>query len=139
MRGFIIQLKRLFLLLFLLLLSLSACGSRPDVAAAPVAPSDPNLAAERGAVLFFDKGRCATCHALEADKVIVGPSLAGVAIRAEIRIPELSAAEYLEESIIRPDAYKAPGFEKLQMDASLAQNLTVDEVNDLVAYLLTLK
>lgn len=138
-RGLVSSLKRIATLLILLLIFLSACASNPDVPAVPVEPLDPNSAAGRGAALFSDKGRCATCHALEPDKVIVGPSLAGIATRAETRVPGLSPAEYLEESIIRPDAYKPPNFENLVMDATLAKTLTVDEINDLVAYLMTLK
>jgi hypothetical protein len=53
---------------------------------------------------------CTTCHSLEPDKVIVGPSLAGVATRAAKRIPGKLAAEYLHESIISPNSYVVEGF-----------------------------
>ncbi len=100
---------------------------------------DPNSAEARGSALFSGKGRCTTCHSLSPDVTIVGPSLAGVATRAEKREPPLTAAEFLEESILDPDKVKAPGFEQLQMDISLAKTLTTDEIADLVAYMLTLK
>ena len=48
---------------------------------------------------------CATCHALEPDTVIIGPSLAGVATRAETRVPGLSADEYIQMYILRPGDY----------------------------------
>lgn len=89
--------------------------------------------------MFSGKGRCATCHSLSPDTVIVGPSLAGIATRAASRESGLTAAEYLEESILLPDKIKVPGFENMQMDTSLAKILTFDEISDLVAYLLTLK
>jgi len=127
---------RQFLLVCVLAGLLVGCSS----SSAPDAPKlDPNSAEGRGAALFSGKGRCATCHSLSPNVTIVGPSLAGVAIRAADREPPLTAAEYLEESIMDPDRVKAPGFEMLQMDTSLAKSLTTDEISDLVAYLLTMK
>lgn len=127
---------RLFLLVCVLAGLLVGCSS----SSAPDAPKlDPNSAEARGAALFSGKGRCATCHSLSPDVTIVGPSLAGVATRAATREAPLTAAEYLEESIIDPDKVKAPGFEMLQMDTSLARSLSTDEISDLVAYLLTMK
>lgn len=89
--------------------------------------------------LFSGAGRCATCHAITEGTTIVGPSLAGIASRAATRVSGLDAAGYIEESILRPDRFKAPGFENVQMDATLGKTLTSEQVTDLVAYLLTLK
>lgn len=126
--------------IILLLLFLVACGATAP--APPVSPTPAFVAGSleaEGSALFAGKGRCATCHSLSADTVIVGPSLAGIATHAASRIEGLTAAEYLEESIVRPDAYRPPGFENEQMDTSLAKQLTVEEIEALVAYLLTLK
>jgi mono/diheme cytochrome c family protein len=124
----------------LLILFLAACSA--NTSSAPVTPTSAfatgSLEAQ-GSALFSGKGRCAACHSLSPDTVIVGPSLAGVATHAESRIEGLTASEYIEESIIRPDAYRPPGFENEQMDTSLAKQLTVEEVEALVAFLLTLK
>lgn len=126
--------------IILLVLFLAACGVTTPTA--PVIPT-PAFAAgsleAEGSALFSGKGRCAACHSLSADTVIVGPSLAGIATHAESRIEGLTASEYIEESILRPDAYRPPGFENEQMDTSLAKQLTVEEVEALVAFLLTLK
>ncbi len=124
----------------LLGLFLAACNAPTPTAALTPTPAFPpgSLEAE-GSALFSGKGRCAACHSLSSDTVIVGPSLAGVATHAKTRIEGLTASEYLEESILRPDAYRPPGFENEQMDTSLAKQLTVDEVEALVAFLLTLK
>ena len=122
---------------------LAACATR--LAVGPIAPSptatlDAASAAGRGQSLFTGTvARCSTCHALSADTVIVGPSLAGVATRAADRVAGLSAEEYLYQSILDPDAFKAPGFENTAMDPTLARTLTIEQVDDLVAYLLTLK
>lgn len=128
------------LLPLLLLLLLAACASPAATPAPPLTPRpDPNTSEGRGAALFAGKGRCATCHALSPDTVIVGPSLAGIANRAATRVEGRTAEQYIEESILNPDAYRPPGFESQQMDTSLAKLLTVDEVEELVAYLMTLE
>lgn len=114
---------------------LSACGASPTPTSIPTV--DPQV--QRGKELFGGKGRCATCHALAPDAVILGPSLNGNATRAETRIAGWSARDYIEESILNPDGFKVPGFENAQMDVTIAKQLTVDELNDLVAFLLTLR
>ncbi|MGH2544229.1 MAG: c-type cytochrome [Ardenticatenaceae bacterium] len=125
--------------LLLLIWFVTACASSGSPTATVTPRAELSGAAAHGAELFQGKGRCATCHALSPNTVIVGPSLAGIATRAESRVEGLSARDYLEESIISPDAYKAPGFEEQQMPTTLARELTVEEVEALVAYLLTLQ
>lgn len=82
---------------------------------------------------------CSTCHALEPGKVIVGPSLAGVASRAPERQAGKSAADYLRESILNPDIYVVEGFPEGVMYQGFPEVLTEDEINNLVAFLLTLE
>lgn len=130
--------RRLWAVLcFAALLVVAGCGANSGPTAPPTL--DPNTPEGRGFVLFAGKGRCATCHARSGDTVILGPSLAGIANRAAEREAGVSAADYIEESILNPDKIKPPGFESVQMDISLAKTLTGDEIADLVAYLLTLK
>lgn len=114
---------------------LAACAGDP----AATATLDPDSPAGRGRRLFSGVGRCSSCHALAGSTVIVGPALAGIATTAATRVAGLTAAEYIEESILRPDAYRPPGFENAQMDASLAKTLTVEQIDDLVAFMLTLE
>jgi nitric oxide reductase subunit C len=82
---------------------------------------------------------CVTCHSLEPDKVLVGPSLAGVATGAGSRVSGQSADEYLRESIQNTNAYTVDGFAAGVMPAGLADELSEQQVADLVAYLMTLK
>lgn len=82
---------------------------------------------------------CTTCHSLEAGKVIIGPSLAGIATDAETASAGKSAEEFLRESIIDPDAVIAEGFPAGVMYQNYATDLSEEEINDIVAYLLTLK
>lgn len=100
----------------------------------PTPTLDP-LAAQ-GRTLFSQN--CATCHALTPDTVIVGPALAGIATRAATRQPDLDARSYIELSILRPDSFVVEGFEDA-MPKDFGQKLTGEELDALVAFLLTLK
>lgn len=82
--------------------------------------------------------RCAQCHVLVPDTVVIGPSLAGVATRAESRVPGLDAQAYIEESILFPKAYLVEGFADT-MPTNFAKELTSEELEAVVAFLMTLK
>jgi ferredoxin/cytochrome c551/c552 len=82
---------------------------------------------------------CRVCHSLEPDVRLVGPSLAGVAARAGQQAPDLTAAEYLRQSILEPNAHVVEGFPANQMPPTYAETLTDQQVSDLVGFLLTLQ
>ncbi len=114
-----------------MLLMLTACsGASP----APTPTLDP--LAIKGRTVY--KQNCATCHALEPDTVIIGPSLAGIATRAEARMPNVDAKGYLEISILKPEAYLVDGFTDV-MPKDLGKKLTGEELDAVVAFLLTQK
>ncbi len=111
-----------------------------------VALNDAPLAAEAdaGRSLYFENTLgtntgCRLCHSLEPGNVLVGPSFAGVASRAATRVPGLSAEEYLRQSIIDPNAYVVEGFPAGQMFSNYAEVLTPEDIDNLVAFLLTLE
>ena len=81
---------------------------------------------------------CATCHSLEADVIIVGPSLAGVATRAPTRVAGQTAEEYLRVSILYPGDFIVPGFNNV-MAQNLGEVLSAEQINNLIAFLLTLE
>ncbi len=90
--------------------------------------------------LLIDKGPgCNTCHSLKPNQVLVGPSLAGVATRAEKRIPNVSAEDYLRQSILEPDSYLVAGFGPGVMPKTYSSELTPEQLANLIAYLMTLK
>jgi len=76
---------------------------------------------------------------VEAGVTLVGPSHAGVAERAGSMVPGLSAEGYLRESIINPDAHVLEGFFPGIMYQEFGEDLSEQEINDLVAFMLTLK
>lgn len=82
--------------------------------------------------------RCAQCHALTPDTVVIGPSLAGVATRAASQVPGYDTQTYLETSILIPDDYLVAGFANT-MPTNFGKELTSEEFSALVAYLMTLK
>jgi mono/diheme cytochrome c family protein len=82
---------------------------------------------------------CATCHSLDADVTIVGPSLAGISSRAGERVSGLSAEEYVRQSILEPNAYTVEGFSANIMPTVWSDVLTKEQVDDLTAFLLSLK
>jgi mono/diheme cytochrome c family protein len=82
---------------------------------------------------------CASCHHVEPGSgTLVGPSLSGVAARAATRDPNLTAAQYLRVSITHPNNYIVEGFNAGAMPATFKDALTPEQIEDLVAYLLTL-
>ena len=70
---------------------------------------------------------------------MVGPSFAGVATRAETRVPGMTAEEYLRQSILDPNAYIVEGFEPDMAPPNFAEILTDEQVDDLVAFMMTFK
>lgn len=110
-------------------------GSSPSATTAQAAVDPVAL----GRALFGRApANCATCHSLEPDIRIIGPSLAGIATRAAERVPGMSAEAYIRASILRPGEYIVDGYENV-MAQNLGEILDVDEVNNLIAFLLTLE
>ena len=137
--------RRLGLIFLLLVLLVVACGGGDEEEKEEPAPvSGAAGDAAQGEELFKQtligsQPGCISCHSLEPDKVLVGPSMAGVANRAGSRVAGESAEEYLRQSILSPDAYTVDGFSAGLMPAGLANELSDQQLDDIVAYLLTLK
>jgi nitric oxide reductase subunit C len=108
--------------------------------------------ADRGRALFHGAAACAGCHSVAPGVHLVGPSLAGIANAAservsdpayhgEAKVPE----DYLRESILTPSRFLAPGGNFATPDGRsfmpdhYAKILNAGQVDDLVAYLITLR
>ena len=123
--------KLLFITTFVLALAmlLAACGGGGEGAGGG---DDVSAGKELFAkVVIGTQAGCSTCHSLDAGTVIVGPSIDGVGSR-------LSADE-LRESILDPNAVLVEGFPADTMPPVWADELSGEQVDQLVAYLLTLK
>lgn len=116
--------------------------------------SDESLAKDpvsRGEAIFMGKGACASCHAVAPDVKLVGPSLSEVASRARERVEAgyggeaQDAVGYLRESILQPSAYVPEGGLFATPDGvsfmpdTYEKQLTADEIDDVIAYLQTLR
>lgn len=94
---------------------------------------------------------CTACHSLVPGAHMAGPSLAGIATRAQETVGSATfrgqakdATAYLRESIVQPSAhvvagamYSASGVSF--MPATYGKDLTPDQIDHLVAYLATFK
>lgn len=127
--------RSLGLVIVVLVLMLSACGG--DDKDNKDATLDPNTPAGRGAAIFREN--CATCHDVKGERVIVGPALTGLANRAGERIEGVSAEDYLIESILSPNDYIVEDFTEGAMPQNFARDLSSEEIDNLIVYLLTLK
>ena len=116
------------------MLLLAACGgSQGSPAASEI--GDPSA----GRQVFETGGSsqipCASCHTLDGT-ALVGPSLQGIAERAATRRPDMSATEYLRESIISPSTYVVEGYDDV-MNKDYGEKLSSEEIDNLIAFLMT--
>ena len=113
-------------------------------APAPAQAAPVDMAAVTAAVT---KGTCGACHVIPGIDIAVGqigPDLSSIGAEAGTRVPGLSAAEYIHQSILDPNAVIAP---KCPTGAclpgimlpNLGELLTPAEIDTIVGYLLTLQ
>lgn len=81
---------------------------------------------------------CTTCHMPDSDMTLVGPGLLGVSEHMHDRDPALNAVEYLHQSIVDPNAFIVPNFPPGVMPQTYGQLLSPEDIDNLVAYLMTL-
>jgi len=124
--------------LALAVLLTSACASRPT--------GD----AERGRALFAmplasprgELPACVRCHAIEKDRpspMGLGTNFYEIGVRAGREVPGQSVEDYLRTSIVDPDAHLAGGYQDGLMYRQYAELLTPQQIEDLVAYMTTLR
>jgi len=135
--------KLVLILALVLTLGLVACGGdsapaeeKPEAAGPGDAAAGEKLFSQS---LIGTQAGCMTCHSLEPDVTMVGPSLATAGADAALRVSGMSAEDYLRESIMDPNAYVVEGFAAGIMPEALANELTEQQVRDLVAFMQTLK
>ena len=109
---------------------------------------------ERGQEVFRSPAMaCQACHSTTPGVTLAGPSMAGVYGRAEALVADPSYTGsatdpegYIRESIVQPSAHLVPGANFATepggtslMPADYEERLTAEQLDDLVAYLTTLR
>jgi len=110
---------------------LAACSTSSAILESTLTPNQ-----QEGQAVF--NLRCAQCHAIVPDTIVIGPSLNGIATRAATRVEGYDAEAYLERSILVPNFYLVEGFTDT-MPTNFGKELTSAELSALVSYLMTLK
>lgn len=119
--------------------STTAASTNPPPTAATKAAAGTGKGDPAAGKTLFNSQGCAGCHDVSAGIVITGPSLKGIATRAGTRKPGMTAQDYLHESIVNPNAYVVKGFTAGIMVQNFGQILSPTQIDNLVAYLMTLK
>lgn len=124
-------------------------SGQPPGSAPAAADKDPIALGE--IVFKTSAPTCTACHSLVPGAQMAGPSLAGVATRAQQTVGSADykgqakdAAAYLHESIVQPSAHAVAGAMYSAngvsfMPATYGKDLTPDQIDHLVAYLATFK
>jgi cytochrome c551/c552 len=146
--------KRFLLVLMCLSFAIAACNAAPvstEVATEmPTEEATPTVEAtredtpiNRGELLFRESRggfACATCHYTTTSRLL-GPGLADIAERFATYGLEMTVEDYVKVSIISPVAFLAPAdpvYPPNLMPTNYGELLTEDEINDLIAYILSL-
>ena len=103
----------------------------PEDVAAALAVADP----ANGAQVALVRG-CIGCHALDPNMVMTGPTWYHMGDVAVSRVAGEGPALYLYHSIVGPGLYVVPNYPNNIMPANYNEQLSVQELADLIAYLL---
>ena len=80
---------------------------------------------------------CSSCHTLDG-QLARNPTFIGIGTAAGDRISGMSDVEYLRESIVDPYAFRPDGeWLSASMPYTYADLLSDEQINDLIAYILT--
>lgn len=103
----------------------------------PVGGGGGEPSAANGEALFASTG-CSGCHSTGTNTV-VGPGFSGLADRAGSTVDGQSANDYVRESIVSPNAFVVGGGAISAMPGTFGAQLDDGEIDDLVAYLLSIE
>jgi mono/diheme cytochrome c family protein len=93
----------------------------------------------RGRAVFTSSG-CGGCHAIEGLSAgTVAPELSQIGSVAETRVEGMTVEEYLRESIINPTAHVVEGYNPDLMPKNFGEILSTGQIDDLIAFLSSLK
>jgi hypothetical protein len=82
---------------------------------------------------------CATCHHFNSEDRLIGPGLLNIGPRSETRVAGETAEQYIHQSIVNPSAFLVPDYPDGLMPQIYAEVFTEQDIQDIIAYLFTLK
>ena len=139
----------LILTLALVVVGLAACSENaqtdktPDASATAAFLAEPatnNGDAAKG-IQVFGRMPCLTCHTVSGmnggPPQAAAPTLDHIGTNAATRVPGVTAAQYLRHAVLKPDDLTIPEYHNVM--PSFSASLSQTDLDNLVAYLLTLK
>jgi len=114
------------------------------LSAADAARAQQAALAADGEVLFNtfyeDVGfSCETCHFVDQETRKIGPGLINISERAETRVDGQSAEDYIHNSITNPNDYVVEDYTENLMPQTYSDIFINEELDALVAYLMSLE
>jgi mono/diheme cytochrome c family protein len=82
---------------------------------------------------------CATCHHPDSEDRLIGPGLLNISTRAATRVEGESAEEYIHNSIVNPSAFVVTDYPDGLMPQVYTDIFSEADIQDIIAYLYTLK
>jgi nitric oxide reductase subunit C len=110
-------------------------GSGIGLNIAQLSPSESSAALE-GRLIY--SRLCASCHSIEPNVVLVGPSFWGLADRASTRFLDTEPEVYIRTSILYPSEYVVDGFQDV-MQKNLAEVLSSNDIDAVIAFIMSLR
>jgi hypothetical protein len=125
-------------------------AAAPTAAATPATtplpttvPATPRPIEGEDAETIIQNAGCGSCHAIGAlgEGHKVGPDLSFIGLTADSRVPDMTAADYIRQSILDPNAYLAPQCPNSEclpniMPQDYARRLANRQVDTVVGFLL---
>ena len=106
-------------------------ATSPSSTTAPLSAS-----ATAGKAIFTGAAGCSTCHTLAAAGATgtIGPDL-GTKVVPNAKTRGLPLKQFIEESIVKPNAFISPGFQPNIMPQTFAKSLTPAQIQQLVDFI----
>ncbi|MCX8250510.1 MAG: cytochrome c, partial [Dehalococcoidia bacterium] len=127
---------RIFALSVGLMLVAAACGGGSGGIPTRDSALPPHVADAANGQRLFKNESCSACHSTGTRR-ITGPGLAGIYSTAATRDSDLTAYQYIQQSIRNPGTFIVDGFNNIM--PKTYSHLSQDDVDDLTAYLKSLE
>jgi cytochrome c oxidase subunit II len=114
----------------------AAPAPTPSTTSTATSPSSTSPGAAAGKAIFTGAAGCGTCHTLSAAGAsgTVGPNLDS-AIVPDAKKAGQPLKQFIQESIVKPNAYIAPGFQPNIMPQNFSQSLSPTQLQQLVNFI----